>query len=246
MEAQAAIPDWFRTAHARLTAVHARGGREDPANPETVRAMQIALRIPKDPPPGRTALLEAAATAVVALCLDERAGAGGDFADALDGWYGARIRKIARRARAGRWDRLAALPGVTAEVDGAAARAFPPTPVGQVHPDIARLQIGGTEVPADDPGPPRASAPVVYIDAGLGMTVGKDAAQVGHAAMLLAAAMDVAEAWGWAAAGFPLSVRELPAGEFRRRAARAAVTVADAGFTEVRPGAVTVCADRAP
>ena len=61
--------------------------------------MQIALNLPKQDPPARTEVLEAAAKGVVKLCLDERAGQDGAFAEALGQWYGHRIRKVARRAR---------------------------------------------------------------------------------------------------------------------------------------------------
>ncbi len=62
----------LRERHAVLAAGY--GGRDDPADPALVLAMPIVLHIPKADPPKRTALLEAAATAAVALCLDERVG----------------------------------------------------------------------------------------------------------------------------------------------------------------------------
>lgn len=62
----------WRERHAVLAAGY--GGRDDPADPALVLAMPIVLHIPKADPPKRTALLEAAATAAVALCLDERVG----------------------------------------------------------------------------------------------------------------------------------------------------------------------------
>ena len=70
--------DKFEIAHQRLVeACDARSWRDDPENPDepaTIQAMQIALNLPKQEPPARTEVLEAAASAVVAVCLDERAG----------------------------------------------------------------------------------------------------------------------------------------------------------------------------
>lgn len=231
-------------AHARLReACDDRSWRtdpEDPSRPETVQAMQIVLNLPKAQPPARTKVLEAAAQAAVAVCLDPRAGEDGAFAQALAQWYGYRIRKVARRARNKAWDDVQALPGVTM---GGIARAFAPSAVSDVHPSIAKLQIGGTDLEADNPGAPLADAPVIYVDASLGMSAGKAAAQVGHASMLLAARREWAWVRAWAEAGFPLSVREVEHAEFAAAAARAdAVTVIDAGFTEVAPNSATVVA----
>ncbi|WP_448851968.1 peptidyl-tRNA hydrolase [Corynebacterium sp. 335C] len=249
------MPEAFAAAHARLTAVRDRTWRDDPEEPdrpETIQAMPMVLHVPKNPAPERTALLEAAGASVVACCLDERAGGDTAFAEALTRWYGLRIRKIARRARATKWDRVQTLPGVTAEVRGCQARAFVPCPVSETPPELSKLQIEGTDVPAGDPvDPPQGPHAVVYVDAGLGMSVGKAAAQVGHATMLLAADMDGGTAWAWAQAGWATVVREFPRDAFevavaRARAASPGAVVADAGYTEVAPGSVTVCATWEP
>lgn len=275
-----------RRAHARLAAAMADGhpDAEDPDDPSTVRAMPLVMEFPHDPVPDRRAVLEAAATACVALCLDPRAGqdpatsSDSVFADALDRWYGARIRKIARRARNRRWRDVQDLPGVTATVVAqrpdrphatASVRAFLPCPVSQTPALLNKLQIEGADV---EPDPSYADcpeavldtdrqrpAPVIYVDASLGMTVGKAAAQVAHGSMLLAAAMDPGAALDWAERGFPLHVCEVGSTRFaevRALAQRpdrsrggsvagdlpAAAIVQDAGYTEVVPGSVTVVA----
>ncbi|RRO94275.1 hypothetical protein CXF29_07960, partial [Corynebacterium bovis] len=64
---------------------------ENPDDPETVQAMPVVLEVPKSPRPDRRALLEAAATAAVACCLAPAAGDDGEWAAALQRWYGARI-----------------------------------------------------------------------------------------------------------------------------------------------------------
>ena len=68
----------FKIAHDRLVEVFAHRsarGTENPDEPDTVQAMQIALNLPKQHPPSRHDLLAAAAQAVVAVCLDPQAGA---------------------------------------------------------------------------------------------------------------------------------------------------------------------------
>lgn len=245
-------PAWFRDAHAALP----QPVRRDPGE-EVPWSMPIILHIPKDPRPSRTALLEAAATAVVACCLDERAAAPAadptaaapaaadsladdhTFSEGLRSWYGARIRKVTRRARNVHWDRVQDLPGVTATVGDASARALVPTPVDAVPPAVGKLQIGGTELPAETPGPVDGDVPVIWVDADLGMTVGKTAAQVGHGSMLLAAVLGADAAWEWARDGFPLQVREVPRGMLPGTG-EADVVVHDAGFTEITPGSETV------
>lgn len=243
MGSELAIDAAFSTAHQRLkdscSARDWHRDREDPDQPETVQAMQIALNLPKQDTPARHRVLEAAARAVVSVCLDERAGSDTAFAAALGRWYGHRIRKVARRSRNKAWNDVQALPGVTVDV----ARAFVPSAVNEVDPLIGKLQIGHTDLPADKPGEPSGDTPVIYVDASLGMSAGKAAAQVGHGSMLLAASLDTQVAWEWKQAGFALSVREVDHATFERAAKEpGAVVVVDAGFTEIAPDSATVCA----
>jgi peptidyl-tRNA hydrolase len=200
-----------------------------------VRAMPVILRLER-PPAARTPVLEAAARAALALCLDPRAEPEGEWHEAVTTWVDARIRKIARRARGAHWAAVQELPGVTVEVDGAEARALLPGPVDDVPKIVSRLQIGGTELPDDDPGPPVPGAPVIWVNGELGMTVGKAAAQVGHASMLDAAARGLTDVP-------PYAVRTVGRdrwAELCREVERgAAVAVRDAGFTEVAPGTIT-------
>ena len=78
------------------------------------------------------------------------------------------------------------------------------------------------------------------------MTVGKAAAQVGHASMLLAGAMPTEQARAWAATGYRCTVRDADVGlweELTIEVVRGrAIAVRDAGFTEVAPGSMTVIA----
>ncbi|GAB2515813.1 peptidyl-tRNA hydrolase [Corynebacterium atrinae] len=240
------MTDSLAFAHALLVervSSDRRARSEDPNDPETVQAMQIALHLPKVNPPRRTDLLEAAARAVVSVCLAEEVATDDRWRIGLESWYGHLIRKVARRARNKAWEEVQAIPGVTIDAAGALARAFVPTAVSRVPAAVRKLQIHGTELPADDPGPVDPTVPLIVIDGGLSMTTGKAAAQVGHASMLLAAARDLAWVRGWAEKGFPLNVREVTSAEFRQESDRlGAVVVRDGGYTEVEPGARTAVA----
>nr|WP_296767850.1 aminoacyl-tRNA hydrolase [Rhodococcus sp. (in: high G+C Gram-positive bacteria)] len=234
----------FAERHAVLAEGY--GGREDPPDPADVLAMPVILHIPKTDPPCRSEILQAAASAAVALCLDERVGAGGEWEEPFLAWTHARIRKVSRRARGVQWTAAQEVPGVTVSVGSAQARALVPGRVGDLDPRIKKLQIGGTDVDHDNPGPAIPGMPVLWIDRSLEMTVGKAAAQVGHASMLLAGAMTVDECASWAADGFACSVREADSLQWSNALDRvrngSAVAVRDAGFTEVAPGSMTVIA----
>lgn len=239
-------PDLLRGAHELLaarTSTDRRSRTEDPDRPETVQAMQIALHIPKTDPPARTALLAAAAQAVVMVCLDTRAVTDEHWRAGLTGWYDHLIRKVARRARNTPWQDVQAVPGVTAEVDGAQARAFVPSAVTEVPAAVKKLQIRGTDLEPDPARPIDPATPLIAVDKALHMSTGKAAAQVGHGSMLLAAQQPFEWVLRWAEAGYPLQVRGVAAQELAELAARSdAVAVRDAGFTEIAPDSLTVVA----
>ncbi|WP_024799456.1 peptidyl-tRNA hydrolase [Nocardia sp. BMG51109] len=257
----------FVACHAELAGGYGGGG--DPADPALVQAMQVVLHLPKVDPPPRSALLEAAATAAVALCLDPRVGPGGEWEQRYLAWKRSRIRKVARRARGAQWLAAGEVEGVTVDVGAAQARALVPGPVGDVDPRIRKLQIRmppasgpaaernhagpasgsighGTDLEADEPGPTDPELPVLWVNSELGMTVGKAAAQVGHASMLLAGALSVQRAYAWSRRGLRCSVREAGPRQWPALCERvrqgSATAVRDAGFTEVAPGSITVIA----
>ena len=202
---------------------------------------------------GRTPLLEAAASAAVAVCLDERAAPGGEWHEAVAAWVGGRIRKVTRRARGAHWAAVQELPGVTVVVSGGPGagsgevRALVPGLVRETPREVSRLQISGTDLPYDDPGEPIPGLPVVWLNPAVELTVGKAAAQVGHATMLLAGALPADRLASWRADGLRCSVRVASPKGWRSvldaaAGGRSTVLVRDAGFTEVAPGTVTCAA----
>lgn len=219
--------------------------------PENPRAMQITLRLPKamDERPPRSEVLAAAALAVGKLCLDARVAPGGEWHEDFAAWIDTQMRKVARRARGGQWDATAGLAGVEACAGGAVARAFVPQPLDAVDPLVQRLQVGGTDAPADVGSAPVPEAGIeILVDGGLEMSAGKAAAQAGHGIMLVLAEMPRARVEEWLRAGMPLVARR--AEPERWATVVAAVDagvpgyagVRDAGYTEVAPGSLTVVA----
>ncbi|GGC67345.1 peptidyl-tRNA hydrolase [Hoyosella rhizosphaerae] len=238
-----APPEGFVRRHADLRkychpAVRI-GARQDPTDPADVLAMQMVLHIPKADPPQRASVLSAAATAALLVCLDESSE---QWRGPLLDWMGSRIRKVSRRARGAQWSAAAAVEGLTASHGGAEVHACVPCRVGDVDTRIKKLQISGTDIPADVNEDVDAQLPVLWVNSSLGMTVGKAAAQVGHASMLFGAALNTEQAWLWACHGFACTVREADKATWAELMAEKPVVVRDAGFTEIAPGSATVIA----
>lgn len=235
--------------------------------PGCVRAIQLVLRLERGEPPSWHAALALAAAGCAALCLDPRSEPGGDWYADVRAYSRGHIRKVARRARGAAWDGTAGLPGLTLAHAGTQVRVLVPGLVDDLDRRVAKLQVGGTDVPADAPTPDVARAGAgrvppgvprlrVAVPAGLPLTAGKLMAQTGHAGMIAAAFLggeDPSELAAWRDAGCPTRVDRADEPtwlDLRRRVADPAtawradrlVAVRDAGFTEVAPGTVTVVA----
>jgi peptidyl-tRNA hydrolase len=203
--------------------------------------LPLVVRMEREAPPSRTDALETAARAVLEILTDARSLGDGEWAQVMNDWQDARIRKVVRRARGAEWRRADALPGITVSGEEAEVRVFPPVPLDGWPKDLARLQVSGTEL--DDPaapGPVPEGAAVLWFNPGLGMSAGKAMAQAGHGAQLLWWAMAEDEREAWREAGFPLAVRTAAAGDWAGLTSSGLPVVRDAGFTEIAPGSCTV------
>lgn len=219
-------------------------------DPERVWVMPLVLRLERDMPAERAELLQAAATASLAVCTDPRAVEGGAWYEPLVSWTSGRIRKVARRARGSHWRAVRELPGVTVTVAGAEVRALVPMRVADTPKVVSRLQISGSEAPAADLPPAAGGVPLLLVNPVAEMTLGKTAAQVGHATMLLAAVLDDRSRQAWAADGYRCAVRDATSGEWPDLVPgddpvadwheHGVIAVRDAGFTEIAPGTITV------
>lgn len=202
----------------------------------TELVLPFVIRIERETPPTRTDALEAAASAVLRMLTGYRP----EWAEAVEAWDGQRIRKVVRRARGAAWERAGELPCLQIEHGTAQVRVYPPVPADDWPPDLAKLQVGGTEL--DDPSPPGApdpSAPLILLSPHARMSAGKAMAQAGHAAQLGWRAATKRQRIAWAEREFALSVRTASVDGWRRAMELPIPVVHDGGFTEVAAGTQT-------
>lgn len=202
------------------------------------RVLPFVVRIERSAPPSRTDALEAAARAVLLILTDSRP----EWQDPITAWDGQRIRKVVRRARGAEWHRASALDGLTVVHRSAEVRVFPPIPLDAWPHDLARLQVGGTDLVDPTRPPPVGDVPLVLLSPHYEMTAGKAMAQAAHAAQLGWRASSDASRAAWQFASFPLAVRVATPAQWTRGRCEGAPVVRDAGFTEVEPGAETALA----
>ena len=131
-----------------------------------------------------------------------------EWHEAITAWDAHRIRKVVRRARGAEWERASSLDGLTVRHGSAHVRVFPPIPVDDWPRDLARLQVGGTELDDPDDLPPApVGVALVLVSPHQVMSAGKAMAQVAHAAQLGWRASSPADRTGWRERGFELAVR---------------------------------------
>ncbi|MET7641043.1 peptidyl-tRNA hydrolase [Streptomyces sp. NPDC005438] len=202
--------------------------------------LPLVLRREKADPPALTDALETSARAVLTLLGDERSQPGGPWAPLVRAWEDARIRKVVRRARGAAWARAEALEGVTVRGREALVRVYPPVPLDGWPPELAALQVSGTELSDPEPvGPPPEGVPVCWLNPEVEMSAGKAMAQTGHAAQLAWWELSAPDRERWRADGYPLAVRSAAPGRWDQLLTSGLPLVRDAGFTEVAPGSST-------
>ena len=210
-------------------------------------AMQLAVRDDRPHRPGHLAVCAAAGTAVVRLLADPRAVAG-PWTPYVRRWVDGRIRKVVRRGRGAPFAATGVLDHVEVADGPVVVRAFVPGPIDAVPRELAKLQVGGTDMPRDgECWPPDGDRFLtVALNPEVTMTTGKAAAQTGHAAQLAWMALQPPELApvlaGWRAEGLAVQVVVPRVQRWRRLLDRAPVAVQDAGFTEVEPGTLTAVA----
>jgi peptidyl-tRNA hydrolase len=202
----------------------------------TELVLPFVIRIERDVPPTRTDALEAAARGVLLMLTTDRV----EWHDALARWDGQHIRKVVRRGRGAEWRRALTVDGLDVHHGSAELRVYPPVPIDEWPPELARLQVGGTNL--DDPAPPPdvpAGIPLVLLSPRAAMTTGKAMAQSAHAAQLGWRSMRRRPRRKWQDAGFPLVVRDATQRQWQATLTSGAPVVHDGGFTEVQPGTAT-------
>jgi peptidyl-tRNA hydrolase len=206
-------------------------------------AMQLAMRDERAARPTHLAVCEAAATAVVKLLTDARSQPGGEWSPLVHHWTSGPIRKVVRRGRGIRFTQVQELAGVEVEHAGAQVRAFVPGPMDQVPAALAKMQVGGTDMPElGKPSEPVDGGVTIALTPLSPMTTGKSAAQSGHAAQLALMEMKDAERSRWADSGWAVRVLAPDAEGWAEALRQARVAVHDGGFTEVAPGTQTAVA----
>ena len=217
-----------------------------PEREDGARALQMAVRVEKLTPPVLDDVFIAAARGVVQLLDDHRCLPAGEWHDDVAAWNGARIRKIARRARASAWERAQAAAGLTVVHGTAEVRVFVPGVIDDAPPEVSKLQIQSTPLPPmeliDKLRHVARATMIIGLNPAVEMSWGKQVAQVGHAAQRCWEGLDRTGRLDWNA-GTRLVQVVAPTPElWEQHFADAPTQIRDGGFTEVEPGTLTAAA----
>lgn len=184
------------------------------------------------------ALAQATAHAVVAFL--DAARTNPEWGKAVDRWRQGRIRKILRRAKNAKWDKLASEEGVTTTFNGITIRVFVPSAMDEIPASIRKCQVSGIKVTEGEwlKHPMVNPCLQIHTNGELGMSPGKAAIAAAHVAHLTAERLTPEEYLEWKNNGFPISLSQLTRiDEWVER--YALVAIHDGGLTEVEPGSLT-------
>jgi peptidyl-tRNA hydrolase len=247
-QCQSCVPyDYFHLPHRETSMTNSFIRSSSTPSSEDVAFVQpIVLLIDKtDPAPEADGILAAALASVSAYASDLLNSCGDTTS--WEAWLDGRFTKSVRRADVKAYSKVVnELHGEATEavVGRARALAFRPAPYEQYPQVLSRLQVSGTHLPQAS-GTHRASyekapTPVIVLNADLGMTTGKAAAQASHAlfAWFLTLDEDTQRAWAGKLTG---DVLFLDADDFRDFVVKAVPgsVIVDAGLTEIAPSSTT-------
>lgn len=162
-------------------------------------------------------------------------------------WLAGPFTKSVRRAKSSQVEAMACLERravADVRIRGSRAVAFPPKRYEDLPRELVRLQVSGTDFPRDvrqNTGPSKPGSVIVLVRSDL--TTGKAAAQAAHA--LFAWMLDTSgpERDHWVYDVEDTEVALCDAAELERcTAVEGAVSIRDAGRTEVAPGTLTAVA----
>lgn len=184
------------------------------------------------------ALAQAQALAVVNFL--DAARSNPEWAATVDRWKQGRIRKIIRRAKNAKWDKLESLEGVTTTYNGISIRVFVPSSMDEIPAPIKKCQVSGIKITENEylDKPKELPFLMAFFNRSLNMSPGKTAVACSHVSHLMAEQLTSEDYLAWKTNGFPIAVSStytFP--EFAEKYAD--VVIRDGGLTEVEPGSVT-------
>lgn len=180
------------------------------------------------------------ALAVAVLHFLDAARENSEWASAVERWKQGRIRKILRRARNAKWDKLANEEGVSTIHNDIEIRVFVPSAMDAIPSAIKKCQVSGITVKENEYLETSEGLPnlAIFSNRSLEMSPGKAAVACAHVAHLMSEQLLPEDYNEWKALGFPLWTSTLeqvnPWIE-----SFADVVIHDGGLTEVEPGSIT-------
>lgn len=182
----------------------------------------------------------AQATALAVLNFLDEARENPEWTKAVERWKQGRIRKILRRARNAKWDKLANEAGVTTEHNGISVRVFVPSAMDSIPTNIKKCQVSGITATENEylTSTNELPALAIFSNRSLSMSPGKAAIACAHVAQLMSEQLLPEDYQQWKSLGFPLWTSTL--GQTNSWIEQFAdVVIHDGGLTEVEPGSIT-------